>query len=200
MLNLYENKIKPFFKGYFEENPDARVNGKCRSVHFDDNFRFNKAYEEAKKKPTPINEVIRYVNELLNGIGVAPVSNPIMHPEKICYSKIKEEYHLNDIRDLIWLKFTTDGFVGVVAQGNDINFQIPASADDYNKKVGRQWQFNTSGIIVHSLGKQWEQSFVLVFPLRSNNMNYSRHYIETAIGNYLIDKGVPILDFYSHNY
>lgn len=190
---------------YFKKDLNAYINenGKwrCRSVHFGDGFRFNKAQEEAKKDPVPVEEVIRYVNEFLSRTGVPPVLNPIMDPKEINYSEIQKQYHLNDDRDLIWMKFTTDKFVGVVAQSNDINFQLPTSAADYNKKrKGYRWQFNTSGVIIHKLGKQWDKSFVLVFPLRLQNTDYSRHELETAIGNYLIDHDVPILDYYSHNY
>lgn len=130
-----------------------------------------------------------------------PVKCPKMDPAKIDYAELKSAYKLENEGDIIWLKFTTDGYIGVVAQSNDINFDFPFSAEDYNKRKGQNWQFNTSGIIVHKLGKQWDQTFVLVFPLKKiKNTSYSRHEIETAVGNYLIDKGVPILDYYSHNY
>ncbi|MCH5274866.1 MAG: hypothetical protein J1E65_03425 [Lachnospiraceae bacterium] len=98
------------------------------------------------------------------------------------------------------MKFTTDKFVGVIAQSSDINFQLPISADDYNKKEKGRWQFNTSGIIIHKLGKSWDTTKVLVFPLQLNNISYSRHEIETAVGNFLVDQGIPVLDYYSHNY
>ncbi|WP_369813894.1 hypothetical protein, partial [Halolactibacillus sp. JCM 19043] len=63
-----------------------------------------------------------------------------------------------------------------------------------------RWKYNTSGIIVHHLGKCWDESFVLLFPLKNIPGNLSRSDVERGIGNYLIDKGVPILDFYFHNY
>lgn len=196
---------------FFKKNPDAYLineNGewRCRSVHFDDDFRFNKAQEEAEKDPAPIEQVISYCNEFLSRIGVTPVANPTMDPRKISYSEIKKQYHLNDERDIVWVKFTKGkdsqpGHVGVVAQSNDINFDIPPSADVYNDKDKNQrWVYNTSGIIIHQLGKRWDTSFVLLFPLQLDNVNYSRHEIETGLGNFLIDMGVPILDYYSHNY
>ena len=54
--------------------------------------------------------------------------------------------------------------------------------------------------MVHKLKKEWDESFVLVFPLRKlkESCGYSRHNIEMAIGNYLIEQNVPIIDFYSH--
>lgn len=191
---------------YFRRNPDAYcVNEKgewrCRSVH-NDEFRFNKAKEEAKKAVVPIEQIISHVNEFLDEIGVMPVDSPKMDPNEIDYARLKCDYQLEDERDLIWMKVTADGFLGVVAQSNDINFDIPQNAEDYNKrgKGGRSWEYNTSGIIVHKLGKEWNRNFVLVFPLKINDKKYNRHEIETAVGNYLIDKNVPILDYYSHNY
>lgn len=196
------NTINQFFK----KNPDAfwiNENGewRCRSVHFHDAFRFDKAREEAEKDPAPVEQVIRYCNEFLSGIGVSPIANPVMHPGEINYSEIKKKYDLKDERDLIWVKLTIDGYVGVVAQSNDINFDLPPSADVYNDKdKSGYWKYNTSGIIIHQLGKRWDTSVVLVFPLGLKKISYSRHEIETAIGNYLTNKGVPILDYYSHNY
>lgn len=202
---MKENTINQFDQ-FFKKNPDAfwineKGERRCRSIHFNDDFRFNKAQEEAEKDPTPVEKVISYCNEFLSGIGVSPVANPVMNPREISYSEIKKQYHLNDERDIIWIKFTADHFVGLVAQSNDINFDIPPSADVYNDKdKSQRWLYNTSGIIIHRLGKRWDTSFVLVFPLRLNNITYTRHEIETAIGNYLAYKGAAILDYFSHNY
>lgn len=96
---------------------------------------------------------------------------------------MKEKYELNNRKHLIWMKFTIDGYLGVVAASDDINFDMT----------------NTSGKIISHLNKQWKQDFVLVFPL-PNIGDKERSDIECGIGNYLIDKGVPILDFYSHQY
>lgn len=191
---------------YFKKNPDAFYKNeqgylRCRSVRFGDPFRSDKALEQARKKPKERAQIEYLVNDCLGMIGVPKVPNPEMDPGKIDYAKLKRDYQLEDERDIVWLKFTTDGYVGVVAQSNDINFDLPPSADVYNDKDrSEHWTYNTSGIIIHQLGKSWDTSFVLVFPLKLNNVNYSRHEIETAIGNYLTDHDVPILDYYSHNY
>lgn len=206
-----EKLIDHTFKHYFQKDPEAfwiNENGqrRSRSVHYGDEFRFRKAREEAEKNPVPVEQVIRYCNEFLTGIGVSPVANPrmdlkMMDLGKISYSAIKKEFCLSDQRDIVWLKFSQTGHVGVVAQSSDINFDMPPSADVYNEvdESGR-WVYSTSGIILHRLGMRWDTSFVLAFPLRLNKTHYNRHKIETAIGNCLVDKGVPILDYYSHNY
>ena len=68
---------------------------------------------------------------------------------------------------------------------------------DYDKN------YTTAGRINKSLGLEWDDSEVLIFPLNIPSKIQgvlNRSDIESGIGNYLISKGVPILDFYSHNY
>lgn len=109
--------------------------------------------------------------------------NPIT-PYSRFYYNLQQKASLKDKRDLIWMKFTEDGFLGVVAVGNDINFNTNTAS---NK-------------IIKYLDKKWDTSHVLIFPLPNitNKLN-NRHLFESTIGNFLISKGVPILDFYSHN-
>ena len=101
------------------------------------------------------------------------------------YDVIKETFNLTDARNIVWIKFTKNGRVGVIAQSFDINF-------DYD---------TTSGELVHEWDDGWDTSFVLIFPLTQDILrSNSKEEIETAIGNYLIEKGVPMIDYYSHNY
>lgn len=179
------------------------------SVHSSD-FRFKKAEEQSKLTPLPLDVVINHINNFLMGIDIEKVSTPKIAVSEINYNIIKNTYDLNDERDIVWVKFTKDGYIGVVAVSNDINFDIPMSKEKYNKKIQvynnwskqyeEKWQHNTSGIIVHYLKKSWEDSFVLLFPLKNIPKDLPRGDIERGIGNYLIDKEIPILDFYSHNY
>lgn len=189
--------MKRYFKIY-ERTP----RGAKSSVHRD-KFRLNKAEEQAGLSAVGIKDIISYVNEFLESIGMAFVNSPEMSInslQEIDYKKIKETNKLNDIRDIVWMKFTKDGYLGVVATSNDINFDMPSSKNEYNDKIKGDWRYNTAGILVHSLNKEWDTSFVLVFPLSDIPDCYKRGDIERAIGNYLIDKGVPVIDFYSHNY
>ena len=88
----------------------------------------------------------------------------------------------------MWIKFATDGRISVVGVGCDISFT------DYAKK-------NTSaGRIINELGLDWNDDEVLIFPLKNIPEGLKRSDIESGIGNYLISKKVPILDFYSHNF
>ena len=170
--------------------------GRRSSVRSSD-YRLKKALGQAELPDAEINSIIEYVNQLLEMLGMQRIESPMIVPSSVDYRKIAVDYALENERDIVWMKFTKDsGYLGVVATSNDINFDIPASEDEYGKKLNR----NTSGIIIHQLGKEWDESFVLVFPLVDIPQDKSRSDIERAIGNHLISEGVPILDYYSHNY
>ena len=179
------------------------------SIHYEDDYRVKEAMKQAEMNPTNKEDVIRFTNEFLQLMGIKSVDNPeVKYPNaKLAYpdfyQKIQKDYELKDTRDIIWMKFTRDGYLGVVAVSNDINFDIPTAFYQYNYKFkGREdgWIYNTSGIIVHMLGKVWDESFVLVFPLCNKPDSFKRGDIERGVGNFLIDKGVPILDYYGHTF
>ena len=142
--------------------------------------------------------IIKHIKEFLNEIGISTIENPIYNPQKLDYSRIKAEFDLEDERDLVWIKFTKDGYVGVVATSNDVNFDIPQSSHEYDKKhivynpyskeYEETWLHNSSGILVHKLGKEWNTDFVLIFPLKNIPKGYKRADIEEAVGNLLIEK------------
>lgn len=202
------HEMKHFFDTYpgTPLYPDRRC-----SVRFSNTYRFDKAKEQATLQPVAVNEIISFVNDFLGAIGIPPVESPrINNPMEIDYREIQQEYALKSIYDIVWMKFTKDGYLGVVAGSNDINFKIPSDATDYSKKewsyneyrrrYEQDWTHNSAGILLHQLGKEWDTSFVLVFPLSKIPEGYTHGDIEKAIGNYLIANNVPILDFYSHNY
>lgn len=105
------------------------------------------------------------------------------------YDIIKKKFDLQNVWDIIWLKFAIDPdsqekYLGVVALGNDISFSYKLS----------------SGKLLIEVGQKWDESFVCIFPLTKDILNQnSRKSIETGIGNYLIENKVPIIDYYSHN-
>lgn len=185
----------------------SRPTGKNSSVRKNpqDSYRVAKAREQAKLVPIPVDDIVGYVNEFLEVLGMEKVENPRFEiPEGLSGDELEEyldeklyapmcEKH-KTCEDLVWMKFTTDGFLGVVAVSNDINFDIPKDGETHLCKR------TTSGIIIHSLGKVWDRSFVLAFPLVRIPEGLKRGNIECGIGNYLIDNGVPILDFYSHRH
>ena len=100
------------------------------------------------------------------------------------YDTIRREFNLSEASDIVWLKFTTNGHLGVVAKSFDINFR-----DD-----------NSSGKLVQQVGEEWDKSFVFIFPLTYEILaKHSTDEVELGIGKFLASKNVPIIDFYSHN-
>lgn len=176
--------------------------GRNCSVHFGKQYRVNKAKEQASMLATPVERVNTFVNDFLELAKMPRIENSKMEisDKQINYNKIKEKYHTNDIRDVVWLRFTRDGYLATVAVSNDVNFTMPKSEKEYDEIEKGRWKHTTASIITHQLGKQYDETFVLLFPLVNIPKGLTRHDIECGIGNYLIEKGVPILDFYSHNY
>ncbi len=222
-MNTYNIEI------FFAKNPDTPpkttrdTEFKERKENWDK--RINKAKEQAQIKPMPYSQVFGYVNEFLNMVkhqsnevndkksiellsldadnlalildkGIIAQgcswSTPIWNEEKHMYTfwdtkydSMKERFQLNYPSDIIWMKFTNKGHLGVIAKSFDINYRSD----------------NNSGKLVEIIGEKWDDSFVFIFPL-TKDILYGRKIgdIERAIGNYLIMKGVPIIDFYSHNY
>ena len=99
------------------------------------------------------------------------------------YDEIARVFDLKKPSDLVWLKFTKNKHLGVVAKSFDINYS----------------DSNSSGILVNEVKESWDDTYVYIFPLTSEILgNYSTGDLELAIGNYLIEKKVPIIDYYSH--
>lgn len=153
-----------------------------------DSLRLKVASEEVKKAAVKIEDVITYSNEFLELLGMEAVGNPKVEFKGDISKKLKEafkniEKEVEDKRDVVWMKFTTDGYLGVVATSADVNFEMNT----------------TSGAIIKHLKKEWNKDFILLFPLKNIPENLNRQCIESGMGNYLISKNVPILDLYSHN-
>lgn len=183
--------------------------GKKSSVHYNNIFRLERAREQLQipiNREGNLDEIIKYTNEFLVKIGIQRVGNPKTYFKEIDTKfkrKIKKENDLKSIDDLVWMKFTKDGYLGVVATSWDINFDYPKDDNNYDVKTEKgKWLYNTSGILIHKLGQVWDEEFVLIFPLKqiSKEIDIPRGDIECGIGNYLLEKGIPILDYYSHKF
>jgi hypothetical protein len=87
------------------------------------------------------------------------------------------------LNDIVWMKFTIDGYLGVVASSNDIDF-------NYN---------TNSGKLIKSVNKKWDKNRIIIVPFPNIKGRDERVMIEKMIGNYLSDNKVPIIDLYSHN-
>lgn len=198
--NCYMENNK-YLKWIMPSMKNRTVKSNCLDEGF--NFRIEKAkeqYQLGKKKGIPKNkeshkkEIVTYVNEFLSSImGMKEIDDPYVYPKKtktrrIDYWKICSENNLENKQDIVWIKFTTDGIISVIGTSCDIFFNDNAK----NSTV--------SGCINQKLELKWDESVVLIFPLKNIPKGLNRSDIESGIGNYLISKGVPILDFYSHNY
>ena len=167
---------------YDRNNPDYSC-----SVDYDKtNYRKNKAKHETTKEKVSVFEILNLINSFLNDIEVK--SNCILIDGldilmTVNYEHIKRQYELDSQSDIVWMRFTTDGYLGVVASSNDINF-------DYN---------TNSGKLIKSVNKEWDKNRIIIVPLPNIKGRNERVMIEKMIGNYLSDNKVPIIDLYSHN-
>lgn len=212
-MEAFGNMEKYF--NVYPGTPSLGVKGDYRcSVHYGNKYRLDEARRQFSKTAVGSEIIIQYTVEFLENLGIE-INNPeeiiVKDPLKIDYEHIQEKNKLVSPKDIVWMKFTESGHLGVVATSNDVNFDIPSNSCDYDIKEWRYnpykrknelvWKHTTSGILIHQLGENWNTSFVLVFPLRNIPSGYERGDIERAVGNYLISNGkVPIIDFYSHNY
>ena len=168
-------------------------------------FRFDKAEEQAeissdmiKRCILPTKEdIIKYVNEFFSNIGMENVDPKTQKTGRIYYEIWKDNKSNGMVEkdDIVWIKFTENGVIGVIGTSCDIFLGFPKNEN-----------YSTSDRIVDYVknkkgkGYSWDTENVLIFPLCKIPEGLNRSDIESGIGNYLIFKGVPILDFYSHNY
>ena len=224
-LEKYFQKNEEAF--YFNDKGEKKFRGVHK--YYGDTLRNDEARKQSNLLPTQICNVFSYVNEFIellrisngyceknvrfeplvldntihtimdNGILTMGLKwdAPIYDNKKQDYVEwdykydiIKNEFNLGKPSDIVWIKFTTKGHIGVVAKSFDINFDRKTSN---GKPI-------SSTVLVEEVGETWDKSFVMIFPMTSEILgNRSVGDLELGIGNYLIDKKVPIIDFYSHN-
>ena len=181
------------FRGRTEDNFPG-LYGKASSVQVDGNKRIEEAERQADREPTAKEKVIELTTTFFEEVVGIPNITVVDHKiDKgdirknknvgVPYGPLKDKYKLNNINHIIWLKFNTDGYLGCVAASNDINFG----------------NTNPSGMIIAHLKKKWNEEFVLIVPLPQITDGLRKD-LECGLGNYLSEKGVPILDFYSHRF
>ncbi len=175
---------------------------KNRSVDLEDklfNFRLEKAreqYIQACESELDEKDLVDCVNEFLGQLGMKKITNPKIvlkntESHRISYSNIRSEYG-NQKDDIVWIKLSVSEsgikMISVIGTSEDIFF----TKNTKNK--------SSSGKINKKLKLEWVEDYVYIFPLVNIPEGLYRSDIESGIGNYLIDKGFPILDYYSHNY
>ena len=166
---------------------------KDKMVKRDDCFRIKIAEEQVKLQPVSKEMIKEHIRNFLDDLSteldyeireVNLTKTPI---KRGFYFDFVKKDGLKDKKDIVWMKFTKEekgeDFLGVVATGNDINFNAN----------------NASGKIIKSLGKNWNEDYVLIVLLKKMPSYLNRQLVESGIGNYLISKEVPILDYFSQN-
>lgn len=174
-----------------------------RSIKSKNDFRVRMAvvqqriYTKQKEanKAAGKEDIVKYISEFTRALGIKLPENfnnvyklkktPL---RRIDYAKIKKETGIKDRNDIVWIKLNISGCISVVGTGCDIYF---------TEKTKKE---TSSGKINYYLNEKWNENEVLIFPLADMPDGLNRSDIESGIGNYLISKGVPILDYYSHNY
>lgn len=164
---------------------NEKLEGKEKEYYVD--LALNKAKEFFSVFGCEIFETEDLLDEKLNLLQISEV---VKEQGELDYEKIQEKYKLNNISHIVWMKFAKEKgkssgkrYLGVVAASNDVNFSME----------------NNSGKIIHELGLEWDETFVLLFPLQGIT-DGMRKDIECGLGNYLIKERIPILDFYSHRF
>lgn len=159
------------------------------------NKRLIKSKEESMLSTTTKSEIQKYVVEFLKLYGIRePLCIELNATPFLCkktkrqaYLSLQKEYNLLSPKHIVWLKFAQnenkEQRLGVVCASDDINFNYE----------------NTSGKLIKAIGYEWCYETVLICPLAGISDGMRRD-LETGIGNYLSNEGVPILDFYSHRY
>lgn len=163
--------------------------------------RVIKAQEKLDKIVPQKSKVRKILSKCLKEKGISGeviTINPLL--EKIDYKKISETYGTNGEGHIIWVQFVISGHVAVVGAGKDIGFPK-------NENRGT-WM-----ILSKLSNVEWDRTEVVIIPIRELDMNsYGLKYIhkhgnnilkcrngvEHCIGEYLIEKGVPILNYYQH--
>lgn len=188
---------------FMRPDPDT-PRGYSISVHNSSSVRMNKAieqYNKARDCNISRDTIAEYAKAFLSLLGIKNPESVIKKLEDVDYNQLVQEYGLTDKRDIVWMKFSNHYYLCTVACSNDINLDAVPPKGDINEKKesGRGFKYNTSAVIMHNLGLEWDEE-VMIIPLTCIPDGLSRGDIETGIGNYLIAQGVPILDYYSHNY
>lgn len=187
-MNEYEQKIVDIYSRHRWDAPYAE--DYKSSVHFADKYsenryRFHKAQDEVTDVP-PTKDKVRSVCGDFFAKAEIHVTIIKSAPAGVAY------------RNSIWIKFLETGHIGVVGLGL-VNFDIPPSDAEYDEKnEDGRWKWNSSGILVHQLGHSWDESGVLVLQINDVLEECTLEQIKRALGNWMIVKGLHIVDHYNH--
>ena len=109
------------------------------------------------------------------------------------YRKIEEKFELDSFTDIVWVVFTENGFVKVVGKGADL-FQTTKTNDQ------GEIALRTAEKLVRFVHDKSNLTCAIIIPVNRKKLKFSTEKVELGLGNYLISKGVAIIDYFSHNY
>lgn len=194
------------------------------NVRTNNPFRLHQAQLQASLNPVAIDKIIKYTHKFLGKLNLIPkkYSTPIFTTITLdktanltdaSYQQLSKHFKFpltvpntspfkssskKHPVDYLLFKFTDAGFLAGVAADTPINFSLPTKTSDYTLKVNQKWQYDATSILVHQLGQNWNTSFILIFPIPKLPANLTIKDIQAGVGNYLIQKDIPILDYYGH--
>ena len=167
--------------------------------------RVDEARKQLEKETKTLDEIKTILSECLEEkriSGEIITTNPSL--TKINYEEIRTKYDTNGAGHLIWIQFTQSGHVAVVGAGKDIGFP---------KNPSRGTALILSKIKEEKPEAEWDTNKVILIPIKGldresyglknihkhgNNVLKCRNGVEHCIGEYLIKKGVPVLNLYQH--
>lgn len=178
-----EYKITPPDCPIYDKNkPDWR----CQPDYDKTNYRKNKGKDEHdNKEKVDYYKICELIEVFLKKMKIPSECIVIKGVDVLLllnYEVIKRQYNLQRQSDIVWLRFTNDGYLGVVGSSNDINFD--KDTNSYK--------------IINHIGCEWDENIIIIIPLPGIKDRCERELIEKMIGNYLIHNKVPIIDYYSH--
>lgn len=155
---------------YDERNPDFRC-----SVDYSP-YRKERAKSEVENPPVAREYIVSQTNSFFR---IMKIDSDCIEQENVKGKKITEH-------NLV-LKFTKDGYLGVVATGS-----FPMNIDFDNKR--------SSSRLISSVDKEWDETGSLIFTLPGVSKEEAV-LLKRGVGNFLAyGKRVPIVDFFSHNW
>lgn len=194
-------KNKARFNECLKHRPDAPfMEDYESSVHMSDKYernryRLNKAKEQVMNHPpVKLESTCSHGIKFFDEFGISAKASIEYNPLAV------------DTVNAIWCKQTQEeggGYLGALCHGK-VNFQMPANSSQYDERwfdpssYKWKWVYNASGILCHQLGMSWDTKKILYFKLRTIPEGYTLEQVKRALGAYLIDCGIPIVDFYSH--
>lgn len=192
---------KSMLKWVIPSIKNSTVKNSSKESPYEFNFRIEKAREQlnlSEKNILDEKYLIKCVNEFLGSLNMREILTPQVNLKgpkegirRISYSDIRKKWG-NKKDEIVWIKLSVkknnERIVSVIGTSEDIFF------------TGNAKSKTSSGKINQELGLDWFEKYVYIFPLLGMPTELNRSDVESGIGNYLISKGIPILDFYSHNY